>query len=364
MIFMVILELTVRFINILRNFKKIPLMKRLIFPTLFLMLITSFLIQCKDDFTLIPEPGYEEIVAVANKAAGSVSFINSQNNELIKTLSIPNSEPMYVVYVAKNDRLYVGDRAGKKIDVINPASKTVETSIPVGTGVFHMWAGGNGSQLWVNNDIDNTISVINISTNTVVKTIDVGMKPHDVFVTQDGSKAFVSVFSPDPATPDKIFMYSTSNFNKTAEMNVGKDPHLYHIPSTNKLYVPCQSGELFVLDGNNLNLLEEKSFPGAHGIFPSPDNQYLFVTNLPGSQIYTIKTSDYSQLGMPTSTTTAVPHNVVVNEMGNKLFVTHSGATADKVSIYAINNGLLSLQSIITTATNPFGIAYYKREIK
>lgn len=338
-------------------------MKRLIFPTLFLMLVTSFLIQCKDDFSTFPEPSYEEVVAVANRGSGSVSFINSEKNELIKTLSIPNSEPMYVVYVESKDRIYVGDRAGKKIDVINPESQTVESSIPVGTGVFHMWAGGNGSQLWVNNDIDNTISVINLNTNTVIQTIDVGMKPHDVFVTKDGSKAFVSVFSADPATPDKIFMYSTTSFNKTGEANVGKDPHLYHIPASNKLFVPCQSGELFVLDGNNLSVLAEKSFPGAHGIFPSADNNYLFVTNLPGNQIYSVKTSDYSQLGMPVPTTTNIPHNLVVNEAGNKLFVTHSGATADKVSVYAVNNGLLTLQSTLTTATNPFGIAYYKRKM-
>lgn len=338
-------------------------MKRLIFSILFLMLTTSFLIQCNDDSTIYPEPGYEEIVAVANNKGGSVSFINSENNEVVKTLSIPNSEPMYVVYVKNNDRLYVGDRAGKKVHVIDPETQTVQSSISVGTGVFHMWAGGNGSQLWVNNDIDNTISVINLATNTVIKTIDVGMKPHDVFVTEDGSKAFVSVFSPDPATPDKIFMYSTSTFNKMAEANVGKDPHLYHISSTNKLYVPCQSGELFVLDGNNLNELAEKDFAGAHGIFPSPDKNYLFVTNLPGNQIYTVKASDYSQLGMPVNTNNSTPHNVVVNEAGNKLFVTHSGASADKVSVYTINNGALTLQSTLTTATNPFGIAYYKRKM-
>jgi YVTN family beta-propeller protein len=57
---------------------------------------------------------YEESVVVANRGAGSVSFIDPNSNMVTRTLSITGSEPMYVVYVAANDRLYVGDRAGKK----------------------------------------------------------------------------------------------------------------------------------------------------------------------------------------------------------------------------------------------------------
>lgn len=58
-----------------------------------------------------------------------------------------------------------------------------------------------------------------------------------------------------------------------------------------------------------------------------------------------------------------VPHNIVVNENGDKMFVTHSGANATAVSTYSISNGVVSPQTSLTAQTNPFGLAYYKRTV-
>ncbi len=306
---------------------------------------------------------YEESVVVANRGAGSISFIDPNSNMVTRTLSIAGSEPMYVVYVAANDRLYVGDRAGKKVHIVNPNSKVVESAITVGNGVFHMWADGQGKQLWVNNDVDNTISVIDLKTNTVTNTIKLDMKPHDVFLTKDGTKAYVSILNSVATSPDKIYMYSTSNFTKTAEVNVGKDPHLYHLSNSNKLFVPCQSGQVYTLNGDNLSVSSNNAFVGAHAIFPAPNQNTVFVTNISGAQLYSINASTNAQNGNALASISATPHNLVVNEAGNKLFVTHSGATASTVSTYTVNGTTLSAGSSIATATNPFGIAYYKRKI-
>jgi YVTN family beta-propeller protein len=304
----------------------------------------------------------EEMVVVANRGGGSISFIDAKTNTVTNTLAIAGSEPMYVVYVPSRDKLYVGDRAKNKLHVINPQTKTVEHSIDGGKGIFHMWADGQGKQLWVSNDIDLSVSVIDLSTNAVVKTINTGLKPHDVFLTADGSKAFVSILSGDAATPDKIYMYSTRNFAKTGETSVGKDPHLFHLPAANKLYVPCQSGQLYTLNGNNLSLISNNPFAGAHGIFPSPDQRNIFVTNISGAQLYSISAVN-STLNEPAlNTINPTPHNIVVNLDGNKMFVTHSGATANTVSTYSIMNGKIATGTTITIGTNPFGLAYYKRE--
>lgn len=307
---------------------------------------------------------YEETVVVANRGAGSISFINTQTNSVINTLSISGSEPMYVVYVPKQDRIYIGDRANHKVHIVNPHSKQVEGAVSVGNGVFHMWADGLGKQLWVNNDMDNTISVIDLQTRTVVTTINVGMKPHDVFLTSDGSKAYVSVFNNDTSMPDKIFMYNTSNFMKTGEVSVGKDPHLFHLPSSNKLIVPCQSGEVYQLNGNDLSVLNSQSFTGAHGIFASPDQQNVYVTNITGGQLYSIETSNNMLQGSVINTLSGTPHNIVINKEGTKAFITHSGASASTVSTYSIINGNITTGTTITVGTNPFGLAYYKREVK
>lgn len=339
-------------------------MKNLIFGLPVALLATLFTSCSSDDYHYSDSPKiYEEKVVVANRGAGSVNFIDATSNQ-VSTLAIAGSEPMYVVYVPTKDKIFVGDRAGKKVHIINPQNKAVESSITVGNGVFHMWADGMGKQLWVSNDIDNTISVVDLNTNTVVKTINVGMKPHDVFLSKDATKAYVSVFNADAAMPDKVYMYSTSDYSKTGEANVGKDPHLYHLPNTNKLFVACQSGQVYALNGSNLSVISNNAFTGAHGIFPSPNENTVFVTNITGQQLYSINAATGMQNGMPLMALSTTPHNIVVNEDGNKMFVTHSGGAATAVSTYTINGTSLTAGTTITAGTNPFGLAYYKREVK
>ncbi len=342
-------------------------MKKRVTLGLKVILMSILVVSCnKDDENTNQVPAakiYEEVVAVANRSGASVSFIDANTNQVTTTLPIMGSMPMYVVYVPTKDKVYVGDRSGKKVHIINPKTKAIESSITVGNGVFHMWADGLGKQLWVNNDMDKTISVIDLNTNTVVQTISVDMQPHDVFLSKDGTKAYVSVFNSNTMMPDKIYMYNTSTYAKTGEANVGKDPHLYQLPTSNKLFVPCQSGEVYTLNGNDLSLISNNAFAGAHGIFPSSDQNTMFVTNISGNQLYSINTATSMQIGMPTASLSATPHNIVVNEAGNKMFVTHSGSTATAVSTYTVNGSTLAAGTTITAGLNPFGLTYYKREV-
>jgi YVTN family beta-propeller protein len=321
--------------------------------------------SCSDNSPMIDNPSIpiEEKVVVANRGAGSISFIDAKSNMLAKTLSIPNSEPMYVVYVPKTDKIYVGDRAGKKIHVINPQSYQVEKSIDAGDGIFHMWTDGQGKELWVVNDIDNTISVIDLSTNAITITIDIDAKPHDVFVTEDGLTAYVSVFTENTAS-DMVYKFSTSTYAKTGEASVGKEPHLYHL-SSNKLFVPCQSGQVYILDPNTMNIISEKDYVGAHGIFAAPDMNAVFVSNISGNQLYSINSATGEQLQNPVESSGVTPHNIVVNSKGDKMFVTHSNISVNAVSVYNLTGeGTITPSASIQSGANPFGLSYYKREQK
>lgn len=329
---------------------------------LYLLLILSIAIViygCKKDEE--PDPVYEEVVAVANRAGASVSFVNAVDNTVISTLEIPGSEPMYAVYVPAKDKLYVGDRANNKVLVIDPATKTVESSITVGEGVFHMWADGQGNQLWVNNDIDYTTSVINLSDNSVGALVNIPLKPHDVFVNDAGTMAYVSAFSGDPNVVDSVYAFSTSTYQLMAEAGVGKDPHLFHVNSRDKLYVPCQSGTVFSLNSTDLSESNSVAIDGSHGIFGAPDGNYVYVADIVDKQLYTIDPSTDATVGSPLTTTDDKPHNLAVNEGNDKLFVTHSGATANTLSIYGLESGGITSQTILELDTNPFGLAYYKR---
>lgn len=312
-------------------------------------------------------------IVVANRNSGSISVINTKTDEVTGTYQLPASpntgEPMYVVSDKRNHRVFVGDRANNQVVVFNSNNYNVETTIQVGQGVFHMWADRLGKQLWVNNDIDNTTSVINLKTLQVIATVptpadlvNMGGKPHDVFLGPLGRIAYVSIVGVAGAS-DYVVQFNTSTFQETGRAAVGKDPHL-SIPQVSRyLYVPCQnSNEVYVLNRFNMDLVETISIPGAHGAIMTTNGKVFYTTNLPGggtNGIYAINTMDNNVLGA-TDTPYPVPHNVAVNNSSKKLYLTHSGGTSDKVTVYSISNdnSVPVFLKEITVELNPFGLAY------
>jgi len=314
-------------------------------------------------------------IVVANRNSGSISVINTKTDEVSGTYQLPSGpntpEPMYVVFVERGHRVFVGDRANNQVVVFNSSNYSVETTIPVGQGVFHMWADRTGKQLWVNNDIDNTTSVIDLRTLQVVATVptpadlvSMGGKPHDVFLGPLGKLAYVSVIGVSGAS-DYVVQFSTRTFQETGRAAVGKDVHL-SIPLISRfLYVPCQnSNAVYVLNRFNMNLVETIPVPGAHGAIMTTNGKIFYTTNLPGGGtdgLFAINTRTNQVIGS-TNTPYPVPHNVAVNNSSRKLYLTHSGGTSDKVTVYKISNHnpVPVFLKEITVELNPFGLAYAK----
>jgi YVTN family beta-propeller protein len=312
-------------------------------------------------------------IVVANRSSGSISVIDTKTDEVTGTYQLPagpnNPEPMYVVFVKRGQRVFVGDRANNQIVVFRASDFSVETTIPVGLGVFHMWADKLGKQLWVNNDIDNTTSVIDLHSLQVIATVptpadlvSMGGKPHDVFLGPFGRLAYVSVVGVSGAS-DYVVQFKTRTFQETGRTAVGKDPHL-SIPIISRyLYVPCQnSNAVYVLNRFNMNVVETIPVPGAHGAIMTTNGKVFYTTNLPGggtNGLYAIKTRSNQVLGS-TNTPYPVPHNIAVNNSSRKLYLTHSGGTSNKVTVYKISNHnpVPVYLKEITVELNPFGLAF------
>lgn len=314
-------------------------------------------------------------IVVANRNSGSISVINTKTDEVSGTYQLPagpnTPEPMYVVFVKQGHRVLVGDRANNQVVVFRASDYSVETTISVGQGVFHMWADRVGRQLWVNNDVDNTTSVIDLRTLQVIATVptpadlvSMGGKPHDVFLGPLGKLAYVSVVGVSGAS-DYVVQYSTKTFQEIGRAAVGKDPHL-SIPLISRfLYVPCQNSDaVYVLNRFNMNQVEIISVPGAHGVNITTSGKVLYTTNLPGGGtdgLFAIGTRNNSVIGT-SNTPYAVPHNIALTPNSKKLYLTHSGGTSDKVTVYTISNHNPVPQFLkeITVELNPFGLAYAK----
>lgn len=304
-------------------------------------------------------------VVVANRASGTLSVIDAKVDSLIATITMPdNGEPMYVVHIPWAHRVFVGDRANDRVVAFNEDDFSVEGTAPCGQGVFHMWASRRGNQLWVNNDIDNTTTIINPYNLNVIGTaqtppdlVALGGKPHDVLVDPIRRFAYVSILGVAGAN-DYVVKYDGWQFQEVARAAVGKDPHLSATFRNRSLYVPCQSGEVYVL--RRFDLSQEKIIPfaGAHGAGMSTRGRYFYVTDLPGNRVGVINTRTNNVVGTPITSPFTIPHNIAVNRRDSKIYVTHSGGTADKLSVYTVNPQP-TLSSTLTLGLNPFGLTYY-----
>ncbi len=308
-------------------------------------------------------------IVVANRASGDLTLIDVETDNAT-TLAMPagenQSEPMYVVH--KNGNVYVGDRANNRIVVFDKWDWSVIGEVPAGNGVFHMWAQPGGNQLWVNNDIDNTITVINTGNLEVITTIDLpadlvadGGKPHDVILNRTSAYVTLVGLSGDN---DVVIRYTLKNFKEKARADIGKDPHVTIDPRKGRLYVASQdSGEIRVLRRNNLSLVTVIEAPGAHGIDIRNNAKIVYATNISGGgtdALYTINTQSNKMIGEPVDTPYPTPHNLVLTKPNKKLYVTHSGSTADKVTVYTVSNAnpVPVYLTEVTTGLNPFGLEF------
>ncbi len=310
-------------------------------------------------------------VVVANRASGTISVIESTTADLLATVPLPVEEnppePMYVNGTTAGDRVFVGDRANDRVVAFDSDDWSVIGTIPAGAGVFHQWIGPGDRQLWVNNDIDNTSTVIDPKRLDVIATVPTpadlvadGYKPHDVILDPSGRFAYVTLVGGE--VHDWVVQYSTRTFTELNRAPVGLDPHLSVTPSSRLLWVPSQdSGVVQLLDLRTLELVDQIEIPGAHGAAMSPAGQVFYTTNLPGGGVdglWAIDTRTGAVLGS-VDTAYAVPHNIAATP-NRTLFVTHSGAASDKVTVYAVSASAPLPQPIgeVTVGLNPFGIAY------
>ena len=317
-------------------------------------------------------------IVVANRNAGNISVINAASDKVEGTYALPgdDAQPMYVVWSQSTNRVFVGDRANNSVVVFDGKDFSVIDSVPAGNGVFHMWADVKAvNQLWVNNDIDNTTTVIDPVSLTVLATVPtpadlvaLGGKPHDVLLSPEGDYAYVSILGIEGEN-DYVVQYSTSTFKETARAAVGQDPHLSATFADNNLYVPCQNSDVvIVLDRKTLAYVDSIDVPGAHGAGMPFNGTTFYTTNLPNGGtdgLYAIDTASGSVSNL-ISTPFAVPHNIALAPNLNaapapqKLYITHSGATARTVSVFDVSGSAPKFVTTIETDLNPFGIAFMR----
>ena len=301
-------------------------------------------------------------IIVANRGSSSLSVVDTRT-QAVRDVPMPDAgEPMYVVYVAAKNRVFVGDRANNRIVAFDARTLAVEGFVPAGDGVFHMWADQRGKQLWVVDNVGSTLTVIDPKRLEVIATVPViGGVPHDVILSPKGDRAFATVFVANG--PDQVVQYRTDTFEEVARVDVGEDPHLSINKQADLLFVPAQGAStVFALELSTLAQVAATPVPNAHGAAMTRNGSVFYTTNIAdgGSDgVFALDARTQTVIGSA-DTQFPVPHNLALTPNGKQLYVTHSGATSDQLSICSMttSNPVPTCDSSVTVGLNPFGLAY------
>jgi len=90
--------------------------------------------------------------------------------------------------------------------------------------------------------------------------------------------------------------------------------------------------------------------------------RFFYTTNLTGGGadgLFAVDTGTNTVAGEAVDTPYAVPHNIALSQNGLRLFLTHSGATADRVTFWSVSpsDPRPVLLGEVAVGLNPFGIA-------
>ena len=148
----------------------------------------------------------------------------------------------------------------------------------------------------------------------------------------------------------------------------GKDPHVTLAPEHPLLYVLAQNNnriDLVDRRGSTLEVVGSIDQPGAHGTITSPDGQYVYTTNITGggdNAVFAIDIVSNAIVGDVDGVDAPfpVPHNLTVSNDGERLFLTHSGGTANAVTTFSLDDPTTPVWQVSVNGQglNPFGLTY------
>jgi DNA-binding beta-propeller fold protein YncE len=195
-----------------------------------------------------------------------------------------------------------------------------------------------------------------------------GGTPHDVILDPNAPFGYISMVGViDPANPssDYVVAFNSTTFTETDRQVVGNDPHVLLSATNNLLFVTTQGADgVSVLDRTTLDPVPGSpiAIPNAHGAGMTSSGDIFYTTNISdggANALYAIDTATLTTAGpgTPDNTNFPTPHNIALSPDNLRLYLTHSGPAATKVSIFDVSNPSdPSLLGEVDAQLNPFGI--------
>ena len=313
------------------------------------------------------------------------------------TTSAPPSEATGGVLGQYPERVYVPNTLSNTVDVVDPATCTVEKTLQVGQVPHHITPSWDLSELYVYNTQANFLSVIDPATSDVVGEVPIE-DPYNMYFTPDGSETIVvaerfrrldfldretwepiaSVTIEHPGidhlafSRDGSYLVGSSEFSGwiskvdigshsvVGELSVGglpidvvRDPH-----EDNVMYVANQGLHgVHVIDADAMT--EIGFIPtgtGAHGILLSKDMTRIYVSNRLEGTISVIDLETREPVAK--WNTGGSPDMGILNPDGSRMWI----ANRYHGSVMEIDTATGEVTCQLTTGGGPHGVTYFPNE--
>jgi YVTN family beta-propeller protein len=193
--------------------------------------------------------------------------------------------------VIAQGRAYVSNQTLNQLDVIDVASSTLVTSIPVGTSPQPPASNPDGSRVFVSNNAANTVSIVSTVSNSVIATVPVGASPGKPAVS--ATHAYVSNFG-----SNSVSVIDIATNSLVATIPVGANPstgvfgtgNQYSSYSTNLYVANRNSGSISIIN-TTTNSVSATIFGAPQiseaAVSPSMSSvgSQLFTSNISGGQL-------------------------------------------------------------------------------
>jgi YVTN family beta-propeller protein len=193
--------------------------------------------------------------------------------------------------VIAQGRAYVSNQTLNQLDVIDVASSTLVTSIPVGAAPQPPASSPDGSRVFVSNNAANTVSIVSTVSNSVIATVPVGASPGKPAVS--ATHAYVSNFG-----SNSVSVIDIATNSLVATIPVGTNPstgvfgtgNQYSSYSTNLYVANRNSGSISIID-TTTNSVSATIFGAPQisqaAVSPSMSSvgSQLFTSNISGGQL-------------------------------------------------------------------------------
>jgi YVTN family beta-propeller protein len=299
---------------------------------------------------------------VANYGNSTVSVIDVATGTVTSTIPVGVGSPHSVAFSPNGTTAYVtkygyGFSAAGEVSVIDVATATVTGTIPVGGGPVSVAFSPNGATAYVANHFDDTVSVVDVAIATVTSTIQVGVHPTSVAFTPNGTTAYVT------NEDNTVSIINVATGTVMSTVPVGAYPFsVAFSPNGTTAYV-ANANYFASADGNTVSVIDVATATVTNTI-PVGANPASVVFSPNGSTAYVSNNGDntVSVIDVTAATVTGTipvggnPSSVAFSPNGTTVYVANS-----QDNTVSVISGVAPVLTGSTPPVGAVGVAYSYR---